>query len=299
MQDARELRFGIITLQNRPWLEMVERCQSAEALGFDSLWVGDHLQHPNAPIWYEAWTLLAGMAAVTTRIRIGVLVTSITYRNPVLLAKQAITVDHISKGRLELGIGAAGRPQDHIAAGVPEWGPVERVQRFREVVEIVDTYLRNEVTTYEGRYYKIQEAVRVVPPLQQPRPPLTLAAHGPASLKIAAAYADSWNSLGYTRAELEAGRRLTAQEVFEATRKRSELLDEYAIAVGRDPREITRSFLGAGRETFASKDAFHEFIGAYRGIGINEFIFDRDVLDCDMLERVATDWIPAVRSAGN
>jgi alkanesulfonate monooxygenase SsuD/methylene tetrahydromethanopterin reductase-like flavin-dependent oxidoreductase (luciferase family) len=100
-----------------------------------------------------------------------------------------MTVDHISQGRLELGIGAAGRPLDHTMTGSEVWGAPERTQRFRESVEIVDRVLRQRVTTYAGRWYRTGEAVMNPAPIQQPRPPLTLAAHGPATMKIAARWA--------------------------------------------------------------------------------------------------------------
>lgn len=195
------LRFGIMTLQNIPYASMVERWRTLDALAFDSVWLGDHFVDPFRPTepWFDGWTLLAALAVHTSRIRIGTLVSSITLRNPALLAREAMTIDHVSHGRLELGIGAAGRPLDHTMTGSEVWGSAERAQRFRECVEIVDRVLRHRVTTYEGRWYRVQEAVMNPGPVQQPRPPLTLAAHGPSTIKTVARYAGSWNSLGKPR----------------------------------------------------------------------------------------------------
>jgi alkanesulfonate monooxygenase SsuD/methylene tetrahydromethanopterin reductase-like flavin-dependent oxidoreductase (luciferase family) len=303
---SEELRFGIWTPQLTPWPEIAERWQHIEALGFDSVWVVDHFVNPYQPAehWFEGWTLLAALAARTASIRIGTLVTNIIYRNPALLARQALTVDHISHGRLELGIGAtSARDVSHRMTGVEVWDTGERVGRFRETIEIVDQMLRNEVTTYQGRYYQIDQAEMHPAPIQQPRPPLTIAAHGPVTLKIAATYGDSWNTL--------VGGDLSAQEAIEITRQRNDMLNEYAIEVGRDPKTITRS-LGVGwtpDTPFASLDSFYEFVGRYREAGINEFVFGywtRDeeipeahhlphIIDDGMLERIATEAIPSIK----
>ena len=144
---AQPLRIGLCTDQNMPWEKTVERWQHFERLGFDSVWDCDHYVQPSRPTgpYYEGWTLLAGLAARTERIRIGVLVSCNTFRHPALLAKEAATVDHISNGRLELGLGAGWYVPEHEMFGIPFPAPAELVGRFREAVEIVDHLMRNEV----------------------------------------------------------------------------------------------------------------------------------------------------------
>ena len=114
-----QLRFGFLTVQNAPWPAMIERWRYLEDLGFDSAWLADHFVNPNEPAqpWSEGWTLLAALAAQTSRIRVGTLTTNASLRHPVMLARQALTVDHISGGRLEIGIGAGGAPFDHTMLG--------------------------------------------------------------------------------------------------------------------------------------------------------------------------------------
>jgi alkanesulfonate monooxygenase SsuD/methylene tetrahydromethanopterin reductase-like flavin-dependent oxidoreductase (luciferase family) len=308
---SHPIRFGIMLLQNLPYPVLVERCQHLEFLGFDSVWVGDHFVDPYVPTgsWFEGWTLLAGLAAETKRIRLGPLVTSITLRNPSLLARQAMTIDHISNGRLELGIGAGRAPLDHSMTGIPVWETPERARRFRECVEIVDQMLRNPTTTYVGQYYQIKDAAMTPMPIQQPRPPLTLAAHGPMTLKVAARYADSWNSFGKFNA--------SADESLIITRERNQMLDEYCVAQGRDPQMLRRTFLAGftAEKPFASVQAFHDFVGRYRENRIDELIFywlPEDghpvmpekglngvaITSRDMLECIATEAIPAIKAKG-
>lgn len=291
---AQNLRFGIMpSISNIPWATMVERWKYAEAVGFDSAWLGDHFYSPFRPDdpFFEAWSLLAGLATQTTRIRIGTLVSNIILRHPALLAKQALTVDHISHGRLELGIGAGVFPSDHAALGTAVWPPAERVARFREVVEIVDRLLRREATDYHGRYYHV-EGVQMHPgPVQQPRPPLTIAAHGPAMPNIAAAYGDAWSSFG--------GFGLSAEESFSQTRGRSQLLDAYCEKLGRNPREIVRSLLVyRPLDPWASPDAFQDLIARYQDIGITEFIlyWPREGEPQGDFERIVEQTLPKLRN---
>ncbi|MBV9602020.1 MAG: LLM class flavin-dependent oxidoreductase, partial [Chloroflexi bacterium] len=192
------MRFGIVTDQNQPWPTLVERWQRFEALGFDSAWDCDHFVQPSRPTgpYFEAWTLLAGLAAMTQRIRVGVLVSSNTFRHPSLLAKQSVTLDHISNGRLDIGLGAGWYEPEHPMFGLELWPPGERVARFEEAVELIHNWLTAETTSFAGTYYQLNEAPTRPKPVQRPRPPLVLGGHRPRMLRIIARYADTWNSFG-------------------------------------------------------------------------------------------------------
>jgi len=280
--------FGIVTDPNQPWPVLVERWRSIESLQFDSIWDCDHFTQPSRPTgpYYEGWTLLAALAARTERARIGVLVTSNTFRHPSLLAMEAITVDHISNGRLEVGLGAGWYEPEHPMFGLDFPEPPELVQRFREAVHVVDTLLRHEVSSYDGRHYQLRQALTNPRPLQQPRPPLVLAAHKPRMLRVVAEYADGWNSFG------------TVDEM--ATRNK--ILDEHCAAIGRSPDAIRRSLYGWASilpsDPWESPAAFEDMVGRYGEVGVNEFLIDypRDDQQA-VLERVATDVIPRLRRA--
>ncbi len=273
-------RFGIVTDQNLSWPVLVERWQYFEALGFDSAWDCDHFVQPSRPTgpYFEGWTLLAGLAARTERIRLGVLVSSNTFRHPALLAKEAITVDHISNGRLDVGLGAGWYEPEHEQFGLDFPAPPALVGRFREAVAVLDSLLRNDLTSYDGTYYQLRDALSRPRPVQQPRPPLTLAAHRPQMLRMVAQYADAWNSFG------------TVEEM----RARNAILDEQCEALGRDPATLRRGLYGWASmlpsDPWASVGAFQDMVGAYADAGVNEFLIDQPrVEQFDVLERVAAD----------
>jgi F420-dependent oxidoreductase-like protein len=285
---TRSLRFGICVDQNLGWEKNVERWRRFEELGFDSVWDCDHWVQPSRPSgpYFEAWTLLAALAAKTQRIRIGVLVSSNTFRHPAWLAKMAATVDHVSGGRLELGLGAGWYEPEHRMLGIEFPKPKELVDRFEEAVRVVDLLLRQDVTSFEGSHYRLQDATFRPRPVQQPRPPLTIGAHGTRMLGIAARWADGWNSFG-TPAEI---------------RSRNAILDEHCVRIGRDPGTIVRSLYywiaRAGGDCWSSIDAFHDMVGRYREAGIEEFVIDHPREDQeDVLERVAAEALPSLRAA--
>ena len=259
------LRFGVTVVQSDPYLVLARKWRYFEELGFDSLWHCDHLLRsldPTAPL-FEGWTLLAAMAAQTSRIRVGALVSSNVLRHPALLAQQAITIDHVSGGRLELGIGCGWFEEEHRRFGIPLPEPGPRVDRFAEALEIIDLLLRGETVSHEGRHYRLSEARLRPRPVQSPRPPFMLAAHGPRMLRICARFADRWNSFG------------TVGEIAE----RNRLLDEACERIGRDPTEISRSvhveaFTTAPQglpDVWESPGAFTEVVGRYAEAGMNEF----------------------------
>jgi alkanesulfonate monooxygenase SsuD/methylene tetrahydromethanopterin reductase-like flavin-dependent oxidoreductase (luciferase family) len=280
------VRFGIVTDQNQAWATLVERWQLFEALGFDSAWDCDHFIQPSRPTgpYFEAWTLLAGLAAVTRRIRVGVLVSSNTFRHPSLLAKQAVTLDHISDGRLDLGLGAGWYEPEHPMFGLELWPPGERVARFQEAVELIHHWLTGETTTYAGTYYRLNEAPTRPRPVQYPRPPLVLGGHRPRMLRFIARYADTWNSFG------------TVKEM----RERNALLDDACAQRGREPTSIVRSLYGWAAmmpsDPWDSVEAFRDMVGRYAEAGVNEFLIDQPRPEQQgVLERVAAEVLPSLR----
>ncbi len=270
------LHFGILSLAQAPYKDLAQVWRFVEDLGLDSAWINDDLNTPGWGADFEAWSLLGALARETARIRIGTLVTVVTFRHPALLAGQVVTLDHVSGGRVELGIGAGGPENQYPMLGLEEWSPKERLDRLSEQVVLLDRLLRGGSVDYEGRYYSC--AVEEMPvPLQKPRPPIIIAAHGYRGLRLVSRYADGWNSLGGQpyRLARDPSKRVTLAEAVAETRRMSERLDEYCREIGRDPATIRRSIAAYWPvpEPLSSMDAFDEYVGSYQDIGIDEIIF--------------------------
>ena len=287
-------RFGLFMSQaDKSLAQVYDEFAMAEDLGFDHAWLVDHLVDkdgpPSHPI-HEAWTLLAALAGRTSRIRLGILVSANTFRNPALLLKQAVTVDHVSGGRLILGLGTGWHADEHRRYGFDLPEPPERVDRFEEAVEMISLLMRQERTTYVGRHYRLDDAPLEPRPLQQPRIPLLIAAHRPRMLRLAARYADQWDTFAALAGAATAGVEAELAE-------RIAYLDEACRAIGRDPAEIRRS-TWATREVLHSEDAYVEFVERHARLGFTDFT---TVLpapeDAAVLRRVAEEVIPGLRAA--
>ena len=191
--------------------------------------------------------------------------TSLYFRQPVTFAKASMTVDHLSGGRVELALGVGDPSAGAKAAGV-DWSAGERVARFAEFVELVDLLLRQEVTTYHGQFYRCEEAETVPLPVQRPRPPITIAAHGPKMLRIAAEHADGWSSWGgYDVA--------TEEDFYAVTADRSRPLRRPVRRRRPGPATIRHSLVCFPPLTpWQSVEYFHDMVGRFSEIGIDEFV---------------------------
>ncbi len=199
MPTARPtLGFGLfIPAGGKSLQQLIDEFQMAEDLGFDHASLPDHIKNPDGPptdAMHETWTVLTAIAARTSRIRLGPLVSSNTFRHPVMLLKQAVTVDHLSAGRLVLGIGTGWFEEEHRRFGIDFPSAVERVDRLEEAVQIIRLLMDEGHGSFEGRYYRLDDAYLAPRPLQEPRIPLLIAAHRPRMLAIAARYADQWDT---------------------------------------------------------------------------------------------------------
>ncbi len=269
------MRFGIFSFGRAPYSELAQRFQLAEELGFASAWVDDDLLVPHYSD-FEPWTLLGALARDTRRIRLGTMVTAITFRHPSFLVAQVVTLDHVSKGRAALGLGAGGYPHPYAAFSQHRWTPRERADRLEEQAAIIGPMLRGEVVARQGHHYPVAGA-QAPPAVQRPRPPFIIAAHGDRGLRTVARHADGWNSLGgqpYS-AEGEETRQVPLAVAVAETKRLSERLDGFCREEGRDPATLWRSVqaLLPVPDPFVSLDAFDEYAGAYTEIGIDELIF--------------------------
>src|SRR3954470_9160089 len=195
------LRFGLKLAPQTTTVEELRAVWSlADQAGFDHVWNFDHFAaivgDPEGDV-FEGWTLLGAMAEATERVRIGCMVTGNTYRHPAVLAKMAVTVDHLSGGRLELGLGAAWAEIEHTMLDL-EFGTVrQRIERLDEACELIALLFREQRSTYEGRYYQLREALANPKPVQQPGPPLWIGGSGEKrTLRVVAKHADVWNMGG-------------------------------------------------------------------------------------------------------
>ncbi|HEY7949112.1 MAG TPA: TIGR03560 family F420-dependent LLM class oxidoreductase [Acidimicrobiales bacterium] len=300
------MRFSIWPAPTRPWNEILELVSHCEATGWDGVYFADHFM-PNGPDatpldgdTLECWSVLAALAASVPRITLAPLVTSVTYRHPAVLAKIATAVDRIGGGRLVLGLGAGWQENEHASYGI-ELGPIkERMDRFEEAVTIIESMLHHPRTTFEGRFFHVADAPNQPPPVQEHVPLLIGGGGEQRTMRIAARFADQWNS--WTTPDA------LAQKV--------KVLADRCSEIGRDPAEMHVStqallFMSTDTEWLAQRrqadtgqativgtpDEVVEIVARYRDAGANELIIpdftmgsaSRRIDTCDLfLEQVAS-----------
>ena len=224
------MRFGLdIAQQRQPWDEIARRVQFAEQLGFDGAWGFDHFQpmYGDGPgETFDGMATLAALSGLTTRIRLGLLVTGVTYRHPSVFAAEALTIDHASHGRLELALGAAWFDKEHHELGIPFPKVGERFDLLEDTLEIITRLYTGEIVDYEGRKVSLQQARMQPLPVQRPHPPIWIGGTGPKrTLPLVGRFADVWHAWGSPNSLREA----------------NAAIDSFAAEAGRDPSSIMRA----------------------------------------------------------
>ena len=297
------MKFAAWLVLTRRWDSIVASAKHVEATGWDGIYLADHFMpnaEDNSGPTQECWTSLAALAVVTSRVRLGSLVSGNTYRHPALLAKMAAQVDIISGGRLVLGLGAGWQQNEHEAYGIDFHTLGGRMRRLEESAQIIQSLFRNERTTLEGRAYTVTNAPLAPKPVQQGGPPLLIGGGGEQrTLRIAAQYADEWNVWGSP----------------ETLARKGAVLDRHCEELGRDPATIRRSAQALvtisddpkvveavrqpGRPVLAGNAAeIVDTLGRYADAGVDEFIvpgFNLGDAPNDTYDRLMSDVIPQLR----
>jgi alkanesulfonate monooxygenase SsuD/methylene tetrahydromethanopterin reductase-like flavin-dependent oxidoreductase (luciferase family) len=295
------VRFSIWPTLTQPWSDVLAVTRHAEATGWDGVYVADHFMAagdaaggPRTPT-HEGTAALAALGQATERMRIGSLVFSITYRHPSVLANWAATLDHVSNGRLLLGIGAGWQENEHTQYGIELGPPRVRLERFAEACEVIVRLLREDVVDFRGEHFVMTESIADPKPVQQPLP-LLIGGKGDRMMGVVARFADAWNAWG--RADVIA--------------ERAAVLDARCTALGRDPSSVQRSCqalwfmtdddaraddLVAASPTPAiggSATRLGEAVAAWRDVGVDEvivpdFTLGRGAERLERMDRIITE----------
>lgn len=262
------MRIGVVILPDAVWPELRRRWVEAEARGFHVAWTYDHLSWRSlrdSP-WLGSIPTLAAVAASTTTLRLGTLVTSPNFRHPAVLAKEAMTLDQISAGRLDLGIGAGGVGFDSEVLGQPALTPAERAERFAEFVATLDGLLRHPAASHEGAYYTAHESRTYPGCVQQPRIPFTVAAAGPKAMRLAARYGHMWVTYGPVKPHTDAA------DWFDQLRLQVQRLDASCEEMDREPRTLRRMVLVGLELSWAqsSVESWDDFQGRVAELGFTD-----------------------------
>ncbi|MDQ0684927.1 alkanesulfonate monooxygenase SsuD/methylene tetrahydromethanopterin reductase-like flavin-dependent oxidoreductase (luciferase family) [Streptomyces achromogenes] len=292
------LRLSTVILPVDRWHEGGRaKWRRAEELGFHAAYTYDHLSwrsFRDGP-WFGALPTLTAAATATDRLRLGTLVTSPNFRHPVTLAKELISLDDISGGRVTLGIGAGGNGFDAEVLGREAWTPRERADRFGEFVPLLDRLLTEDAVSDRGTHYSAEEARNIPGCVQRPRLPFAVAATGPRGLKLAARYGQAWVTTGDPKL-YEAG---TPEQSDAALRGQLDKLAKACADAGRDGAELERilltGFTPDRSRPLESVEAFVDFAGRHRELGFTEIVVHWPIADSDfaadqaVFEDIATE----------
>ncbi|MFD6423867.1 LLM class flavin-dependent oxidoreductase [Streptomyces sp. NPDC060198] len=291
------MRLSTVILPVHRWGEGQKIWRRAEELGFHAAYTYDHLSWRSfrEKTWFGAIPTLTAAAVATETMRLGTLVTSPNFRHPVTLAKELISLDDISGGRVTLGIGAGGNGFDATALGQDPWTPRERADRFGEFVPLLDRLLTEGAVSQQGAFYTAQEARNIPGCVQSPRLPFAVAATGPRGLRLAARYGQAWVTTGDPKL-FEEG---TPEQSVEALRGQIGRLGTACEETGRDVAELDKILLTAftpdRNRPLESVDAFVDFAGRHRDLGFTELVVHWPIPDSDfdtdpvVFERIATE----------
>jgi alkanesulfonate monooxygenase SsuD/methylene tetrahydromethanopterin reductase-like flavin-dependent oxidoreductase (luciferase family) len=273
MSYVGSVRVGVLILPEHQWPRAAEKWMRAEELGFDHAWTYDHIAWAELrnSTWYAAVPTLSAAAMVTSRIRLGTLVASPNFRHPVPFARELVTLDDISRGRLTVGVGAGGHGWDATVLGQRPWTMTERQARFAEFVDLLDRLLTNREVTFTGRYWSAQEAPTHPGCVQQPRLPFAIAATGRKSMRVAARHASVWVTNGDRSHEgpplpPDQGAAVIAQQV-----RRFEQVCEDE---GRDPATCGKLVLTGPRldSGLRSVEDVRAVLEAYESVGMTDLV---------------------------
>jgi F420-dependent oxidoreductase-like protein len=304
------MRFGAaFWIQRTGWPDLRDACLAVERDGWDSLWLDDHLLSDEAD-WsdpkLEGWASLAAVASLTSRVRLGLLVSSTTFRNPGLIAKLATTLDHVSDGRAVLGLGGGWFGREHEAFGIDFGaGFGERLDRLDEATSVVRRLLDGERFSHEGRFYRLRDAIGEPRPVQ-PRMPILIGGSGPTkTLRTTARYADMWNGYGDPDriAEVSDVLRVRCEEIgrpFEeiertatvhaVVRDTTELAIEAWVPIAERHGLVERvaaDGTGRGLTVGGSPAEVADYLDGYRRIGVGEVVFVfRHPFDLETIGRI-------------
>ena len=290
------MRLGVVVIPELPWSQAREQWQQLDAWGYHSAWTYDHLAWrslADGP-WYATVPTLAAAALATTTIRLGTFVASPNFRHPVPFAKELMSLDDLSGGRFQLGVGAGGGGFDADVLGDPELTPRQRVDRFAEFVELLDRLLTSPLTSYDGEWFTARDARMHPGCVQQPRLPFVVAANGPRAMRVVARRGQAWVTTGVTATE-EGEQRWWAALPGAVGR-----LDDALTAEGRDPATVQRylSVDASGAFGPSSVEHLRDVLGQAEALRFDEVVVHWPrpdgvyAGDVGVLERAAAELLP-------